>query len=319
MTSSLRALLIGLRGLGDRADLPFWSPTQQTFVTVPLWNGGLSFQRACEEEDTAWDLAETLWKRLGDHSGHQLCEAVGTEFHDAIRLRLRDPSTRGSKPPLVWRRSPVADTELTFAAGHHLKMAVDTVMQRVHPVFVDGKTKRLVPDPELRSAVEPYAAKLIGAAMVCLRVAGEPLDEWRQAVVVAHLLAPELALFAVSFLFWHPPPPPGQTDQERQHATAIGSPDKSERAGVQAKRDFQRLAGFKGQGRKRGPKPGSVPRQSPAREQFDKYVLSRLALSIKSLAISRDAEARRLYRLARNDRNANLTDAIVRAVGRRHR
>ena len=315
----MRALLIGIRALGDRADLPFWSPSDQTFVSVPLWNGRLSFKRACEEEDSAWDMAEALWARQGDHSGHERCEAVGAELHHAVRLRLRDPSTRGSQPPLVWRRSPVADTELTIAAGHHLRMAVDTIMQRVHPVFVDGKIKRIVPDPELRSAVEPYAGKLIEAAMVCLRAADEPLDEWRQAVVVAHLLAPELALFAVSFLFWHPPPPPGQTDRERQHATAVGSPDKSERAGVQAKRDFQRRAGFHGQGRKRGPKSGSVRRKSPPRERFEQYVLSRLGLGLKSIAVSRDAEARRLYRAVRNDLNADLTEGIVRGVRRRNR
>lgn len=311
-------MLIRIRELGDRPDVPVWSPSRQDLVSVPAWMGGLTFRRACEEEDTAWDMAEALWTRLREHPGHATCLAAGSALYDRIRGRLRDSSVSLGLPPLVWRQSPVEDFDLTVGAGNHLRMAVDTVMHRFHPVFGGNKIGRVMPDRELQSAVEPDSAALKEAALNCLRAADEPLDEWRQAVVIAHLLAPELALFAVSQLFWHPPPPPGQTDKERQHATAIGSPDKTERAGVQAKRDFQRRAGFQGHGRKRGPKPGAVRHRSQERVQFEEYVLRRLALGVKSIAVASDAEARRLYRLNKNDPLAKLTEGIVRGVHRRN-
>lgn len=272
----------------------------------------MSFARACEEEDRAWDMAEALWVRIGSHPAHSGCTRRGDDFFGAIGQRCA-----AQTHPLAWGRTRVSDLLVTLGLCNHVRMAVDVVMNRTHPLFTGQQVHRVVPSPEMRQVVGPSAPGLRALALDCLRRAGEPLDEWHQACALAHLLAPELALGAVSFPFWHPPPPAGQGDRERQVATAVGSVDRTEKAAVVAKRDFQRRAGVVTVGKKRGPKPGSSPRKSDARRRFERYVVSRSVAGVSPSFIASDARAAGLYQASRPNGHVELTVGIVRSILRR--
>lgn len=112
-------------------------------------------------------------------------------------------------------------------------------------------------------------------------------------------------------------PSHGGTPLERGIEWAIGVPDTTDRSANKVHRAYLRAWGGARQPDRPGQKPVQSRHKTRGTREFEDYILSRRKVGLSPWAITQDAEANRLYRLARDDPDAELTVQVVRRVLRK--
>lgn len=304
----LRPLFRQIREVGRSGTFRALNDSETAWETVKPWMSGLTWQEGYAEEERSWDAARALWHRVSARADFTHFQNSGKDLLRGICVSLEKES--GSVTPLVMYPLSGEFTDFLLA-GSLLNQIVNVIMRRTTPIFEGSIRRDLVPSHILRRVVQPFSNELRALTYACLRRCNEPLDEWHRATMLAHLLDPQLALFAIKHQFWHPAPEPGLTDRERQVHTAVGARAITERNALKAKQDFRQRAGAISHQQKRGPKAGSHNTLSADARALDNYLLDRLRHGVSAQMMAIDAEARRLYRRYKRDHSAELNERIV--------
>lgn len=275
--------------------------------TADLPTGGLPDHLWAEQARIAVDRARRVVSKVREHPRWPEWENRSGAFWKTILsecfVRQGDLlvlAAYTAPPPDVRRSARIMFIEL-----------LDLTLGRAHPVVIDGALAQATPRPEIVEAFADLAPTLAAFAQEVLRASDHPVDDWHQAVVLAELLCPSLAAQVVPPQFWLTPPPPGQTDRERQSATAVSAPDTTERAATAFKRDIRDRAGAVVDRAKPGPRTGSGRKQSRERADFEARVMRLSRDGVSAALICDDAECARLYRLARRDPLATLHPGAI--------
>jgi hypothetical protein len=139
-----------------------------------------------------------------------------------------------------------------------------------------------------------------------------PLHWWSEAAALGLMLHPQgIAWVRPPF---HLGPKTGSTAIERGIDMAFGVPEKTYRIASKFHRAFLAAHGVAFVGKSRGARPGHSRKKTKARRKFENYVLSRAEARQSPQAIVEDAEAQRLYGLARKDSTVELREQHVRHV-----
>ncbi|MBI4284071.1 MAG: hypothetical protein HY663_06345 [Chloroflexi bacterium] len=149
----------------------------------------------------------------------------------------------------------------------------------------------------------------------CLEQCGIAPDFWKEIVVFGLLLHP-------TGIAWVPLPftlgaRGSGTELERAMEVAVGVPEVTYRIVGAVHRAHLRTQQFRRTAAKPGARPGTRHRKSAARLKFERYVRSLTDAGVTPQFVVDNAEAQRLYRDARKDSEALLTERIVRHVRQR--
>jgi hypothetical protein len=289
--------------------VPFLSPDGESVVPVPVWLGVDSFADAVDEEERSWIAAIEVRDRVLASPSYDARRRVAVQVLAEIDNSLQLDGWHIG--PIVWLVSH-CDVYRLLQCMQVFRGIIDVTYRRTHPVFSEDRVNRVQPNPQLQTAVMTYAPTLRALALRLLAESGQPLDEWHQATALSCLMFPRFVLATVSFMFWHPPPPAGQTDRERQYASAVGATDKTERLALKSKRDLQSRAGVVFRRAKPGPKPGSHRAIPSAQIGFERYLTARASQGVSPAIMTADAELQRLYRVWKGDVTAGAGEQVVR-------
>ena len=150
----------------------------------------------------------------------------------------------------------------------------------------------------------------------CLTGIGVHPDSWHEHVLFGLLLHPQGIvwvdhLYALS-------PSYGRTEPERGMDLAVGVPNTTYRSANKVQRAYRSAWGAQREPERPGPRPGQPRRPSDDWQEFEAYIVRRRNLGLSPQLITQDAEAQRLYQVARNDFSAVLNDQVIRRILRKH-
>lgn len=281
-----------------------------------IWTGGLTPEGLATQCKLGDDLAVHLYRRVEQSAAFAAYEQWGREEAALISARAWDLPR-----PYLSLAFPDRQTPL---AARHQHLAIRGVLQELFSVrnLVIGSDGRPTPtgsDATAAALIEDRKEIWLGVARSFLPSLGVAEDEWHQYCLLAFLLWPTFAREVLVLPLWLNPPVNGAPPVTRQAATALGAVDPTERAAVRLKTSWQRDLGFEPPRRTPGQRAGSRKRPDPARLRFDRYVVERRSRGLSPQTIADDAEAARLYREARKDRNATPNERLVQAAVRRNR
>lgn len=253
-----------------------WSPfvidgDPESSVGTAIWRAGITKKQLWSEAQYTEQRALRFYRRLHQRLAWAPAEIWGERLFLQLVERARNEDWFISALAL-W---PAAEKDTLACAAYAYARVIDVICERRYVMHDGDELASIAPPERLRKLLGDDARKCRNAAMNTLRRLGEPVDHWHCETVVARMLCPRLALFAIGMPFWLSEPPPGQTALERQAATAVGSRDITERLAVTMKKDAQRYLGHQTDGERPGPKRGSRKTKSSGRQQLEDYVVAR--------------------------------------------
>jgi len=269
----------------------------------------LSLAEADEQESIAISMIGRLIERLRQNV--DVYNPLRIEFHEywaPIELGLSGVPLRSGLPStdidrVIMTMMVVFDLALLVAPPD---LTPDSPVPHARIERDLGFTKKLV----------NIAPKIHGSLRTCLEDIGCNPDHWLEMVLFGLLLHPEGMVWVR-----HPlniAPSHGGTPLERGIEIAIGVPDTTYRSANKVHRAYLRAWGGAREPERPGPKPGQAQKPNLQRESFEAYIIDRTSKGLSPLAITADAEANRLYRLARDDHSVDLNEQVVRRVLRKH-
>lgn len=287
----------------------------ESSVGDDLWRGGLSTEQMWREALVTEERASDVYDRLSQlplrwELAHFRGEKVFFHFLEAM------PESAGALTDL--RRWFHTGIDSLARASYSFTRLIDAVCERRYAVLEQGQLVAVHPPAVFSAMVRPSQKTLHDTARELLEAANEPLDDWHREIVIAHLLCPRLALFAIGQPWWLTAPLPGETDLERQAATAVGSVMRVEQHAVRMKLESQKVLGKTARRAKSGPKATTTRRTNPRQEDFERAVMSKRHQGVSAHYVAQNAEIQRLYRQWKGeDHTSPATEATIWRVERK--
>ncbi len=282
---------------------PWVSRVDTRWAPVPL-------RETFKQEEVAQRMVLRLIQRL--QANVPVYQPLRQEFHDYWGSLVI-----GFAPVLSRSGFPLTDVDLVLLTS----MIIFDLAVLLAPGSETGQGQplpaRIMPEAPIVRKLGERAQEIRASLRECLQQVGWHPDLWSESVLLGLLLHP-LGVVWVRPPF-HLGPNFGRSELERGIELAIEAPDTSYRSANKLHRAYRHAFGGGREPERPGPRPGQPRRPAAQRDEFEKYVLDRSRAGLTPYLISTDADANRLYRMARHDHMAILTEQAVRRVLRKLR